>query len=125
MKFGKTPFTTKQYHEIADQLSQTGVGDCVAEANRLFGYNGWAEQVTSMDVRFVEERADEGWCACVSVTVRIMLRDGCSREDRGGAVCERAESKGKALLRAEQAAIEDAVRRAMKNFGPRLGLGRR
>lgn len=122
--FGQTPFSDLESKEIASLLNEPCYGDRVAEANRLFGCNGWSQKVKSVDVRFVEERSDEGWFACVSAVVRITLKDGCSREDRGGAVCERAVSRGQALLRAEQDAIEDAVKRALKNFGPRLGLGK-
>ena len=94
----------------------------INEANHLFGFNGWSLRVLSTEVRSVEEVGMGRCTASVSVHARVTLRDGTVREDRGGGVCEHARSKGEAIIKAEKEAVTDATKRALKNFGNRLGL---
>lgn len=93
----------------------------IHDANQIFGFNGWSSRILSLDVRFVDEQRSR-YNACVSATVRVTLRDGTMREDRGGGIAENMRSKGEAVLKAEKEAITDATKRALKNFGLRLGL---
>lgn len=93
----------------------------IHDANQIFGFNGWSSTIMALDVRYVDE-VQGRFSACVSATVRITLRDGCTREDRGGGVADNMRSKGDAILKAEKEAVTDATKRALKNFGLRLGL---
>lgn len=93
----------------------------IHDANQIFGFNGWSSHIVNLDLRFVDE-ARGRYSACVSATVRITLRDGTTREDRGGGISENVRSKGEAIVKAEKEAITDATKRALKNFGLRLGL---
>lgn len=140
--FGETPFTATEFITIADQLNvplarsetatRPGPGGVrltyiegwkvIQQANMIFGFNGWSSKVLSVDLRYIEEMPGRRYNCCVCATVRIILRDGTSREDRGGGVCEGMRSKGDALLKAEKEAVTDATKRALKNFGLRLGL---
>lgn len=140
--FGENPFTGSETMAIADQLhiplarsetcTRPGPGGArltyiegwkvIQQANLIFGFNGWSSKVLSIDLRYLEETAAKRYNCCVCATVRITLRDGAMREDRGGGVCEGMRSKGDALLKAEKEAVTDATKRALKNFGLRLGL---
>lgn len=93
----------------------------IHDANQIFGFNGWSSQVMQLDMRFLDERNGR-FNACVCATVRITLRDGAFREDRGGGSADNMRSKGDAVLKAEKEAVTDATKRALKNFGLRLGL---
>eukprot|EP00177_Eucheuma_denticulatum_P007261 GFKZ01013212.1.p1 GENE.GFKZ01013212.1~~GFKZ01013212.1.p1 ORF type:complete len:493 (+),score=49.24 GFKZ01013212.1:169-1479(+) len=93
----------------------------IHDANQIFGFNGWSSHIVSLDLRYVDERAGR-FSACVSATVRITLRDGAYREDRGGGTADNMRSKGDAILKAEKEAVTDATKRSLKNFGLRLGL---
>lgn len=141
-QFGATPFTASETARMtvalntplsrAETANRPGPGGCrltyiegwkvIYDANQIFGFNGWSSKLLSLDVRYVEETAAKRFNACVCATVRITLRDGCIREDRGGGTAEGMRSKGDALLKAEKEAVTDATKRALKNFGLRLGL---
>ena len=140
--FGSTAFSCQEARAIGQRLNEnlTKAETCtrpgpggvrltyiegwkvIQEANLLFGFNGWTQTVLSTDIRFIEETPGGRYSVCVSALVRVTLRDGAAREDRGGGTCEGMRSKGDALLKAEKEAITDATKRALKNFGPRLGL---
>lgn len=78
--------------------------------------------VLDTTVRFGGENANGTYNACVSVLVRVTLRDGTVREDRGGGFPEFMRKEGEAILKAEKEAVTDAKKRAFKNFVNRLGL---
>eukprot|EP00171_Calliarthron_tuberculosum_P013911 IDg13911t1 len=140
--FGENPFNGSETVAISEQLNvplargetctRPGPGGArltyiegwkvIQQANMIFGFNGWSSKVISIDLRYLEETAAKRFNCCVCATVRITLRDGAMREDRGGGVCEGMRSKGDALLKAEKEAVTDATKRALKNFGLRLGL---
>lgn len=139
--FGSDPFTEMEVRQIRQKLdvglsrSETmqrpGPGGCrltyvegwkvIHDANQIFGFNGWSSTIVALDLRFVES-SNGRHTACVCATVRVTLRDGASREDRGGGIAENMRSKGEAILKAEKEAVTDATKRALKNFGLRLGL---
>lgn len=139
--FGNEPFTKGEEASIRQKLDvalsrnettqRPGPGGCrltyiegwrvIHDANQIFGFNGWSSQIVQIDVRYIEETGSR-FSACVCATVRVTLRDGCSREDRGGGVADNMRSKGEAILKAEKEAVTDATKRTLKNFGLRLGL---
>lgn len=139
--FGSDAFTSLEERNIRQKLDiglsrnetmqRPGPGGCrltyiegwkvIHDANQIFGFNGWSSHIVALDLRFVDECGSR-FNACVSATVRVTLRDGAYREDRGGGNAENMRSKGEAVLKAEKEAVTDATKRALKNFGLRLGL---
>lgn len=139
--FGADPFSDEEERNIRQKLDvglsrnetaqRPGPGGArltyiegwkvIHDANQIFGFNGWSSQVVQLDLRYLDERGGR-FSACVCATVRITLRDGTFREDRGGGAADNMRGKGEAILKAEKEAVTDATKRALKNFGLRLGL---
>lgn len=139
--FGSVPFSDQEARAIRQRLDvglsrnetmqRPGPGGTrltyiegwkvIHDANQIFGFNGWSSQIITLDLRYIDERNGR-FCACVGATVRITLRDGATREDRGGGTADNMRSRGDAILKAEKEAVTDATKRALKNFGLRLGL---
>lgn len=139
--FGNEPFSEIETRQIrqrldvglsrAETMQRPGPGGSrltyiegwkvIHDANQIFGFNGWSSSISALDIRFVDS-VNGRHSACVCATVRVTLRDGASHEDRGGGIAENMRSKGEAILKAEKEAVTDATKRALKNFGLRLGL---
>ena len=94
----------------------------INEANSVFRFDGWSLHVVTVEVREKTEIAPGRYSASVSAQVRVTLSDGSYREDRGGGYADKMRSSGEAILKAEKEAVTDATKRALKNFGSRLGL---
>lgn len=92
----------------------------IAEANRIFGFDGWSYSVKSVSETNCLEKQDGKWAvgyiAVVSVTA-----GGVSREDAG-----HGQGHGKSLGDAHDSAIKEAVtdglKRALRSFGNPFGL---
>lgn len=91
-------------------------------ANRIFGFNGWSENTVTRRTNFCEQMPNGRWAACVTASVRVTLKDGTYREDTGGGSAENLKSRQDCIILAEKEAVTDARKRALKNFGRRLGL---
>jgi hypothetical protein len=95
----------------------------VAEANRLFGFDGWdRETVTSQCVW--QKQIDSRFAAAYLAKVRISVRAGGAvvlREGQGSAEAV-APTPGQAHERASKAAETDATKRALSTFGNSFGL---
>ncbi|EFA83359.1 hypothetical protein PPL_04152 [Heterostelium album PN500] len=95
----------------------------IAEANRIFGSDGWSFQVLASEQQLEEEYDD-----CVKVGfwahIRIILRDGTFREDVGYSVMtkKKADSQFDLLFgNCRKSAVSDALKRALRLFGRALG----
>jgi hypothetical protein len=95
----------------------------VAEANRIFGFDGWdRESVTSTCVwtKQIGSRFAAAYVTRVRITVRAgderIVREGC------GAGESNAASPGQAHEFAAKAAETDATKRALSTFGNSFGL---
>src|SRR5262245_5036784 len=97
----------------------------IAEANRIFGFDGWTRETVS--VTCVAEREREigasknpGWGVTYTVKVRItvgnIIRDGC------GAGHGIDRDLGQAHESALKEAETDAMKRALMTFGNPFGL---
>jgi DNA recombination protein Rad52 len=97
----------------------------IAEANRIFGFDGWHR--TAIEVRCVSERprkigrdGRDGWGVSYICHVRIVvgdvLRDGCGSGHGIDVDCGLAHES--ALKEAET----DAMKRALMTFGNQFGL---
>jgi DNA recombination protein Rad52 len=98
-------------------------------ANEVFGWDGWAHEVTRLDLMNmsqVKQDRGESWCvsfiAVVRVTVTAQGRP-VTREDVGfGSGTTYDEHPGDAIEAAVKEAVTDGIKRALKSFGPALGL---
>jgi DNA repair and recombination protein RAD52 len=92
----------------------------IAEANRIFGFDGWSYQVKSLtETNSIENMPGKwaiGYLAVVSVTA-----GGVTREDVG-----HGQGHGKSLGDVHDSAIKEAVtdglKRALRTFGNPFGL---
>ena len=132
------PFTETQATALAGKLSAKHVRTreedgmtlsyiegwhAIAEANRVFGFDGWDRQ--TMTIRCVSEGAWQGRYRCsyiarVRVRVRagesVICREGC------GSGHGNAMSPGEAHESAIKEAETDAMKRALITFGNLFGL---
>lgn len=92
------------------------------EANRIFGFDGWSQKILDCSVRFVEKLDSGRYSVCATAVVRITLKDGTTREGRGGGKSAGYLTKGDAIQTAEDDSIMVATQRALAGFGPRFGL---
>jgi len=97
----------------------------MAEANRIFGFDGWS--YTLMDCKPVmqSERAigkdkKPGWGVTYVATVRVMV-DGVTREDVGAGHGYDVDL-GLAHESAIKEAVTDALKRGLRSFGNPFGL---
>ena len=96
-----------------------------AEANRIFGHDGWHQEVT--ETRCVMEKSRPigrdkkvGWGVTYTAKVRILV-DGVCREDFGAGHGYDLDL-GLAHESAIKEAVSDAMKRALKSFGWPFGL---
>ena len=132
------PFNKTQKKALAAKLSashvKTRVKDgmtlsyiegwhVIAEANRIFGFDGWNRETVKTDC--VWQGGNNGKSACsytaqVRISVRagdsIICREGCGSGNSSGATP--GEAHDKALKEAET----DAMKRALSTFGNPFGL---
>ena len=90
-------------------------------ANRIFGFNGWSQEVISLEL-IKAESGREYYAARVRVDVHVLT---CSREDVGKVdVVIGAEAQDATLDAYETAlkgAVSDGMKRAFRTFGPQFG----
>jgi len=94
----------------------------IHEANRIFGFDGWSSTVLDTSHHFAEKLEDGKYSVCCTALVRVTLKNGITREDRGGGTSSWSLSKGESIISAEKEAVTDATKRALRSFGPRFGL---
>lgn len=97
----------------------------IAEANRIFGFDGWTRE--TVDIKCVVERAREigqqkkpGWGVSYTAKVRVIAQ-GVAREGVGaghGIDVDAGQAHESAIKEAET----DAMKRALMTFGNTFGL---
>lgn len=95
----------------------------IAEANRIFGFEGWDRVTLAADC--VWSGTHRGACVCVyTAKVRVTVRAGGTEVTREG--CGTGEGKGQTPGAAHDAALKaaetDATKRALATFGNPFGL---
>jgi DNA repair and recombination protein RAD52 len=140
--FGMTPYSPMEARMIGEQLniplskkdvrSRPGPGGkkltylegwkAIDIANAIFGFDGWQSQIITLDVRVVRQDQAKRWHVCTMATIRVTLKNGSFHEDRGGGSSSNQKTEEDAIMLAEKEAITDGIKRALKNFGRRLGL---
>mmetsp|Transcript_2121 Transcript_2121/g.6650 ORF Transcript_2121/g.6650 Transcript_2121/m.6650 type:complete len:409 (-) Transcript_2121:944-2170(-) len=94
----------------------------IEKAQKIFGFDGWSSRILEMKKEYEERvQSNQRWQTAYTATVRVELRDGTFHEDVGvGTGIDR--DRGKAIENARKEAVTDAVKRALRYFGPALGL---
>ena len=93
----------------------------IAIANEVFGFNGWCSEILMHQVDFVDTDATGKISTGISCRVRVSLKDGTFHDDIGYGIAENQRSKAAAFEKAKKEAVTDAVKRALRQFGDRLG----
>ncbi|WP_373504760.1 Rad52/Rad22 family DNA repair protein [Aestuariivirga sp.] len=95
----------------------------IAEANRIFGFEGWDRETLASTCVYSKQIGDR-YCAAYAARVRITVRAGertIIREGSGAGEANVA-SPGQAHEVAAKAAETDATKRALMTFGNAFGL---
>lgn len=92
----------------------------IAEANRIFGFDGWSYVVKSVSQTNCDQKQDGKWAVGYIAVVSVSA-GGVTREDAG-----HGQGHGKSLGDAHDSAIKEAVtdglKRALRSFGNPFGL---
>ena len=75
----------------------------------------------SHQVDFIDTDASGRVSIGVSCRVRVSLKDGAFHDDIGYGIAENQKSKAAALEKAKKESVTDAIKRALRQFGDRLG----
>ena len=95
----------------------------IAEANRIFGFDGWDRETVASTCVYTKQ-VGERYCAAYTAKVRITVRTGDRQIVREGSGAGEASvsSPGQAHDVAAKAAETDATKRALMTFGNAFGL---
>jgi len=115
----------KSRAQAGRQLSYIEGWTAIAEANRIFGFDGWTRE--TVDIKCVSEREREigaqkrpGWSVSYVAKVRVIAQ-GVAREGVGaghGIDVDAGQAHESAIKEAET----DAMKRALMTFGNPFGL---
>lgn len=96
----------------------------IAEANRIFGFDGWSYDIVSLErvslVEGTDSRGNQQWQGAYTCIVRVRVGD-VTREDVGFG-SGFARMVGDAVEGATKEAVTDALKRALRTFGNPFGL---
>lgn len=97
----------------------------IAEANRIFGFDGWSYEVVdsrpvSEAPRKIGKQQRDGWGVTYTAKVRVVV-NGIVREDCGAGHGYDVDA-GLAHESAVKEAVTDALKRALRTFGNPFGL---
>ncbi|KAI9284236.1 Rad52 22 double-strand break repair protein [Umbelopsis sp. AD052] len=90
-------------------------------ANKLFGFNGWSSEIKSMTTDYIDVLENGKMNICISVVMRVTLKDGTFHEDIGVGFMENCRSKAIGIQKAKKEAVTDATKRAIRYFGSVMG----
>jgi DNA recombination protein Rad52 len=95
----------------------------LAEANRIFGYDGWDREMVHCERVFERKSRDTTECGYLArVRVRVRAQSTTITREGTGFGLAIAATPGEAHERALKAAETDATKRALVTFGSRFGL---
>ena len=96
----------------------------IAEANAIFGFDGWDREVTQFERAYERTRNDGVSCGYLArVRVRVRAGGTCVLREGTGWGSATAANPSDAHERAMKAAETDGTKRALATFGNRFGLG--
>src|SRR6185437_14986435 len=132
------PFADAQIRQLGSKLSDRHVKTrelggmalsyvegwhVIAEANRIFGFDGWDRETVSAERVWEDARRDPKACA-YAARVRIRVRAGDTTVCRDGSGVD--QGTGATLGEAHESALKeaetDAMKRALMTFGNLFGL---
>lgn len=90
-------------------------------ANEIFGFNGWCSEILEHHVDFIDTDAAGRVSTGITCRVRVSVKDGTFHDDIGYGTAENQKSKAAALEKAKKESVTDAIKRALRQFGDRLG----
>lgn len=90
-------------------------------ANQVFGFNGWSSEILSLTQDYLDVDPSGKVSVGISCMVRVYLRDGTFHDDIGYGSSEGQRSKGASYEKARKEAVTDAMKRALRVFGNKLG----
>lgn len=119
----------KQRKQGNQNLSYVEAWHAIAEANRIFGFDGWNRETISLtqtNCDLVELKGERGpykqWRVGYIAKVRVTV-GGVVREGTGfGSGMSKPEALGDAIESAVKEAESDAMKRALMTFGNPFGL---
>jgi DNA recombination protein Rad52 len=95
----------------------------IAEANRVFGFEGWDREIVWCDCVWEEGRRDPKSCAYAArVRIRVRAGDGIVCREGSGVGNGTGATLGEAHENALKEAETDAMKRALTTFGNLFGL---
>jgi DNA repair and recombination protein RAD52 len=117
----------KRHVKTRDQsgttLSYVMAWHAIAEANRIFGFDGWSRETLDMTcVSDRERKVGSGTGFGVAYTARVRITVGGVMRDGFGAGTQVDRDHGKAHEGASKEAESDATKRALMTFGNAFGL---
>ena len=93
----------------------------IAEANRIFGFDGWSYEIYAMNLCGEPAKNEKGNWA-VSYLARIKVEVGDVRREDVGYGSGFAKNIGDAYESASKEAVTDALKRCLRTFGNPFGL---
>lgn len=135
-------FTDEQIEDLNNNLSPSAVAErsqsnrsfsyieawwAIAEANRIFGFDGWDRETVTLNLTQERDREFEGktgWRVSYVAKVRVTVRAGDALVVREGTGAGHGIDKdlGQAHESATKEAESDAMKRALMQFGNPFGL---
>jgi DNA recombination protein Rad52 len=114
----------KTRQQAGQSLSYVEGWHVIAEANRIFGFDGWTRQTIQLDCVHAGERPDGKATVTYLAQVRIVVGRGDDMVIRDGTGTGHgiAKSLGDAHESAMKEAETDAMKRALMTFGNPFGL---
>lgn len=114
------PAVVAQREQAGQKFSYIEGWHAIAEANRIFGFDGWAREMIALrqlgEPREVGDKWRVEYSAHVRVTIGDVIRDGCGFGQ--GIDKDVGQAHESALKEAET----DAMKRALMTFGNPFGL---
>jgi len=96
----------------------------IAEANAIFGFDGWDREMAHFERLYEGTRNDATSCSYLArVRIRVRVAETVILREGTGTGNATASNAGDAHERALKAAETDATKRALATFGNRFGLG--
>jgi DNA repair and recombination protein RAD52 len=129
------PFNTEQVQDLSAKLDKTHVSTrsqagrklsyiegwhAIAEANRIFGFDGWSRETISMDRCCEPEQVNGNWR--VRFVAKVRIQAGGTFRDGTGYGSGINKDLGEAYEGAVKEAETDAMKRALMTFGNPFGL---
>jgi len=129
LKAGLDKAYVKERQQGGARLSYVEAWHCIAEANRIFGFDGWTRETvvleeTNRDLKEIQGRNGKysqwrvGYLAKVRITAHGVVREGTGF----GIGMGKPEALGDAIESAVKEAESDAMKRAIMTFGHPFGL---